>query len=297
MKVFMTGATGFIGQALVAHLLQIGHELTAWVRDDRRAKELLGDDVTLVPATAAGLCDGVTQAEAIINLAGEPILPGRWTAARKGRIETSRVGLAQDMVTVIEGAEQRPRVLISASAIGIYGDRGDALVDEDSAPGGDWLAGVCQRWEAAALAAESLDVRVMVARIGLVLGQQGGVQGTLGPLFRLGLGGRLGSGKQAMSWIHLEDVVAILTAALEDPRWTGPINLVAPEPVSNRVFTSTLAEVLNRPAVLPAPELALRAMLGEAASVLLGGQMVLPSRLRDLDYRWQHPELAAALRA
>ena len=137
----------------------------------------------------------------------------------------------------------------------------------------------------------------MVARIGLVLGQQGGVQGTLGPLFRLGLGGRLGSGKQAMSWIHLEDVVAILTAALEDPRWTGPINLVAPEPVSNRVFTSTLAEVLNRPAVLPAPELALRAMLGEAASVLLGGQMVLPSRLRDLDYRWQHPELAAALRA
>ncbi len=297
MHILITGATGFIGQALVAYLRTTDHQLTAWVRDPGRAKGQLGPDVRLVPANDDALKQAVEQADAVINLAGEPILPKRWTPARKARIDQSRSGLVQRIVAAMEEAEPPPMVLITASAIGYYGDSGPEPVDEDSPPGKDWLAGVCQRWEAAARPATELGVRVVMLRIGLVLASDGGVLGTLAPLFRLGLGGRLGHGRQGMSWIHMDDMVAILAAALDDPLWSGPINAVAPEPVSNRVFTATLAEALNRPAVLPAPELALRAMMGEAANVLLGGQMVQPTRLRSLDYRWRHPELEPALRA
>jgi len=295
MNILILGATGFIGQALVKRLLGTEHKLTAWARDVQQARASLGPDVTVIPATDEALVAGVAQADAVINLAGEPILPARWTAARKSRIDASRGGLVHRIVAAMEQAEPPPEVFISASAVGYYGNSGPTPVDEQSPSGRDWLAGVCQRWEAAAGPAEELGVRVVLPRIGLVLAADGGVQGTLAPLFRLGLGGRLGDGKQGMSWIHRDDLISILMAALEDPRWHGPINAVAPEPVSNRVFTATLAKVMNRPAVLPAPELALRAILGEAANVLLGGQMVEPTRLRSLDYQWQHPELAAAL--
>jgi uncharacterized protein (TIGR01777 family) len=236
-------------------------------------------------------------ADAIVHLAGEGIAEARWTASRKRAIRDSRVDTSLALVRALGqlDASVRPRVLVSASAIGWYGDRGDTPLHEQSAPGEGFLAEVCRDWEGAVFEAQALNVRTVAVRIGVVLGRDGGALKPLLPLFRLGLGGRVGSGRQWFSWIHLRDLVGLLRHVVENPRAVGPVNGVAPEPVTNATFTAELGRVLHRPAVLPVPAMALRAVLGEMSSVLLASQRVEPTAARQLGYSFQYPTLRSAL--
>ena len=232
----------------------------------------------------------------MFHLAGESVGEGRWTAAKKQRIRDSRVIGTRRLVEGLAALEQKPRVLVVASAIGYYGSRGDETLDESSAPGDDFLAQVCRDWEAEARAAEKLGIRVVNTRFGIVLGNGGALKKMLLP-FKLGAGGRLGNGRQWMSWVHVDDVVGILLAAAIDEQYRGPVNTVAPTPVTNREFTRVLASVLHRPAIFPVPAFGLRLVVGEFAEVLLGSQRVLPKAAQRAGYAFHYPELAEALRA
>ncbi|MGB7218555.1 MAG: TIGR01777 family oxidoreductase [Vicinamibacterales bacterium] len=299
MRVFVTGATGFIGRALIPRLQRDGHSVIAWVRSEPRARGLLGADVVLV--SAQGGAEAMTRAlagcDAVVNLAGEPILGGRWTAARRAVLERSRVGVTEDLVRAIAAAgPQGPKVLVSGSAVGWYGDRADQVLTETSARGDDFLSHLCERWESAALKAEDQGVRVVVLRTGVVLGRAGGALAQMLPPFRFGAGGPVGFGRQYFPWIHLHDLVNIIAVALTDARYRGPLNAAAPEEATSRVFAKTLGRALHRPALLPVPALALRAMFGQAATVLLGSQRVQPRQLLMHRFAWDFPELDAALR-
>jgi uncharacterized protein (TIGR01777 family) len=218
MQILVTGATGFVGRALILRLLRDGHRVRAWVRSPRRAADLLGAEVELAPADdEAALVRAASGCEAVIHLAGESVGVGRWTAARKRELWDSRVGLTEALVRAFAVAEPRPQVLVSASAVGYYGDRGDEELEETSRPADDFLGSMCQAWEAAALKAEQYGLRVCTPRIGLVLGRGGGVLDALLPLFRAGLGGPLGSGEQWFPWIHLNDLVELLATATIGP--------------------------------------------------------------------------------
>jgi uncharacterized protein (TIGR01777 family) len=289
MRVLVTGGTGFVGGSLCQVLRGQGHAVTV---------------VSRTPAQAGGsavsweqLDDAVAASDAVVHLAGEPIAARRWTAAQKLRIAGSREGWTRTLVDAIERAPRRPRVLVSASAIGYYGARGDEPLDETSPPGTGFLADVCQAWEREAARAETLGVRVVRLRVGIVLATGGGALARMVPPFRLFLGGRLGSGKQWMSWIHRDDLIGLIVEALRDPNWRGAVNATAPHPVTNAEFTQTLAEALMRPAWLPVPALALRLALGEMATMLLTGQRVLPKVAGFHSYRWRFPDLPQALRA
>jgi uncharacterized protein (TIGR01777 family) len=299
MNVVVTGATGFVGTPLVRALLAAGHTVTALTRDAQRAVRRLPARCTVQSWNPAQALDPSTLrgADAIVHLAGEGIAEARWTAARKRAIRDSRVNTSLVLVRALGqlDAHVRPRVLVSASAIGWYGDRGDAPLDEQSAPGTGFLADVCRDWEGAVFEAQALNVRTVAVRIGVVLGRDAGALKPLLPLFRLGLGGRVGSGRQWFSWIHLSDLVGLLRHVVENPRAAGPVNGVAPEPVTNATFTAELARVLHRPAVLPVPAMALRAVLGEMSSVLLASQHVEPTAARQLGYAFQFPTLRSAL--
>ncbi len=279
MRVAITGATGFIGRRLVDRLLADRHEVVALTRDPTRARATL------------------PRAARAVRWDGESVAGGRWTAARKAAIRDSRVlGTDALMRALTEApAGARPRALVAASAIGIYGDRGDVELDERAPPGDDFLAEVCSAWEAAARGAADLGVRVAIVRIGIVLGRDGGALGRMLPLFRLGLGGRLGSGRQWMSWIHVDDLVALFVCALANDAVTGVLNGVAPRPVTNAEFTRTLAAALARPAILPAPAFALRLALGEMAMLLLASQRVVANAVRACGFRFEHAELTSAL--
>lgn len=293
MRVLVTGATGFIGKALVARLLADGHAIIAVSRDPARAKATLGGAVEAISLDAlAGVVRGV---DGVINLAGEPVFPHRWTDARKASIVDSRVGLTRRVVEAMGPAGGGPKVLVSASAIGYYGDRDEADLDESSGPGRDFLAELCIAWEREALKAEARGTRVAVIRVGIVLGMGGGALEQMLPPFRMGLGGVVGSGHQYVSWIHLDDMVEILRAALADERYRGPINGTAPDPVTQSELSYSLGSALGRPVLVPVPAFAVRLALGEAATAVLGGQRVLPRRLQQLDFRFQHPELPNAL--
>lgn len=292
MNVLIVGATGFVGRALVGRLLADGHTLQAVVRDPGRARAALPAAVGLVPD--AELQTGLASADAVVNLAGEPILPRRWTAERKEVLRASRVDLTRRLVGTM--AAHAPRVFVSVSAVGFYGDRKDEVLTERSGPGDDFLARLCVDWEAAARGAEPLGTRVVLPRLGVVLGA-GGALGAMLPPFRLGLGGPYGPGTQYMPWVHLDDVVGVLAAALGDDRYAGPVNLVGPAPSTNREFARALGAVLGRPALVPAPAVAMRLALGEAASVLLGGQRAVPERLTALGYAFRFPSLDAALQS
>jgi len=298
MRIFVTGATGFIGRALTLRLLGAGHEVSAWVRSEARAANLLGPEVRLAAASggAQALSAEVARAEAVVNLAGEPILGGRWNAVRREALAHSRIALTTSIADAIGRANQRPAVLVSASAVGYYGDRGEEVVDERSAPGEDFLAGLCRRWEEAALRAEQAGARVFIPRIGIVLGLEGGALAQMLQPFQFGAGGPIGSGRQFMPWIDLSDLVELLATALEDHRYTGPAIAAAPAPVTNREFATTLGRVLHRPSLLPVPTLALRAIFGEGASILTSGQRVNPARLKELGFKWRFEKLEAALR-
>ena len=295
MRVFITGATGFVGRALVLRLLRAGHDIVAWTRNVKRAKDLLGPNVR--PASEGGgddLAREVAAADAIINLAGENLFSGRWTNARKERFVRSRLGLTTAIANALKRAPQRPRVLLSASAVGYYGARSDEVLGEDAAPADDYLAALCVDWEAAAMAAESPQTRVALFRIGLVLGSEGGALSRLLPLFKAGLGGRLGHGRQGVSWIHLHDLVEMFIQGLDDPSFDGAFNATAPHPATNAELTRELAVGLNRPAFFTVPAFALRLALGEASGVLLTGQKVVPRRALACGFPFAYPTLRDA---
>lgn len=297
MRVLVTGATGFIGRALVPRLQRDGHVVVAWARSEQRARGLLGADVEIL-ATGAGhgaLVHALERCDAVVSLAGEPLMSGRWSAGTRKRLADSRVGLTGDLVRAIAQTTTRPRVLISGSAVGYYGDRGDETLAETSKPGDDFLARLCVDWERAAQEAEALGLRVVRLRTGVVLGRAGGALGGLLPPFALGLGGPIGSGAQYVPWIHLHDLVNVIATALVDDRYRGPVNGVAPAPVTSRALARTLGRVLRRPAILPLPAWALRAILGEAATVLLASQRADARALQDRQFTFDFPTLDAAL--
>lgn len=233
--------------------------------------------------------------DAVINLAGEPIVDARWTEQRKQVLRDSRIALTEELVRCIAAARQKPAVLLSGSAVGYYGGRGDVELDEISGPGTDFPAQLCVAWEAAARMAESYRVRVCLLRTGLILSKEGGLLGRMLPPFRLGLGARVGDGRQWMSWVHIEDYVAMVLRLLHDEQMRGPYNMTAPFPVINAEFTTALATALRRPAPFVAPATLLKLSMGESASLLLEGQRVLPTRLTAAGAQFKFPELNDAL--
>jgi hypothetical protein len=256
-----------------------------------------GFNVAWNPATGELGGAGV-GADAVVSLAGASIAEGRWTAKRKALLSTSRIETTRALVNALARMNARPRVLVSASAIGIYGDRGDELLTEESNAGGDFLAGLAKEWEAEALKAEALGIRVVLARFGIILAREGGALPKIMLPFKFGAGGKLGSGKQWMSWVTIEDVIGILKFAIENTSVRGAVNVVGPGAVQNAEFTKVLAKAMHRPALFPAPAFALRLALGEMANaLLLSSQRVAPQVLEKLGYRFLHPELPAALNA
>jgi len=296
MQIVITGATGLVGRRLVERLKARGHGLRAWVRSPASAARTLGPEVELVDASggSSAMRVAIADADAIVNLAGEPVVGRRWSAAQKQALRASRIGVTDLIVDAIAAAP-RPRVLVSTSAVGYYGDTGAREVDEDSPPGTDFLAALSIDWEAAALRAEAHRTRVCIVRIGLVLGRDGGVLGTMMPPFRLGLGGPIGSGEQYFPWVHIDDLVGMQIAALEREDIQGPLLAVAPGIVTNREFAAALGRALHRPAVLRVPGFALRLALGESATALLAGQRAVPRRTQALGLTFQFPELGPAL--
>jgi uncharacterized protein len=289
MKLLVTGSSGFVGSALVPHLRSCGHEVFRLVRRSEPA----ADARFLDPAGGSSVLDGI---DGVINLAGESIATGRWTRRKKERILTSRLEMTGRLAELIRTSEQRPRVLVSASAIGYYGDRGAAYVTEEDEPGSGFLAEVCQRWEATAREAEAVGVRVALPRFGIVLDAGGGALKRMVRLFRFGLGGRLGSGQQYVSWISLEDLVRAIAFVLDSEAARGPINAVAPEPVTNREFTRALARAVRRPAWFPVPACILRLAVGEMAdAALLSSCRASSARLEKLGFSFMNAELGTFL--
>lgn len=297
MHVLVTGATGFIGRALCLRLARDGHQVTAWVRDRERARGVLGPDCALIEThDDDAMARAATTVDAIINLAGEPLMGGRWTKQRKARLRESRLGPTRAMVGLVRDAARHGRapVLISTSAVGYYGSRGDELLDEGADQGEGFAAELCAAWEAEAL--EAADVtRVVIARIGIVLGREGGALANLLPLSRALLGGPIAGGAQWTPWIHLDDVVEAFVHLLATPAISGPVNLVGPDPVRQRAFATAIGRAVGRPAVLPTPRFALRLVLGEAAFVLVMSQRAVPSVLLATGFAFRFPDLDAAL--
>ncbi len=297
MRVFVSGATGFIGRALIPLLQRDGHSVVAWVRSETAARSLLGAEVERVPADAGldALVTALERCDAVVNLAGAPLMGGRWTAARRAILTDSRVNVTGHLVRAMTAAKTRPSVFISGSAVGYYGDRADEPLTETSSAGDDFLARLCQQWEEAAQQAETLGVRVVRLRTGVVLGRAGGALAQMLPPFEFGLGGPVGSGRQYLPWIHLHDLVKIVAVALVDERYRGPVNGVAPEQATSRSFARALGRALHRPAVLPLPALALKAIFGQAATVLLASQRVEAPALGQCEFSFAFPTLDAAL--
>jgi uncharacterized protein (TIGR01777 family) len=275
MNTLITGSTGLVGRSLVAFLTSGGHHVTRLAR---------------------GWTEIPTGVDGVVHLAGEPIV-GRWNRAKKRRILESREEGTRRLCEALARMETPPRVLVSASAVGFYGDRGDEVLTEESRGGTGFLPDVCRAWEAACAPARERGIRVVHPRIGVVLSGAGGALGKMLPLFRLGLGGRIGDGRQWFSWVALDDLIGIILHALVTESLEGPVNAVAPRAVTNAEFTRALARVLGRPAVIPVPGFALRAVFGESAdAMLLAGQRVDPARLRASGYVWRYPDLDGALR-
>ncbi len=294
MNILISGGTGFIGQTLCPTLLAAGHSLTVLSRTPGKVEKLFGNQIAPIH-TLQALSDS-DHFDAVINLAGAPIFGGRWTKKRKQILRHSRIGITQGLVDFIARAERKPSAFLSGSAIGFYGDQGDTIVDETS-PGHDEFGHrLCDEWEKEAEKAKLYGVRVCLLRTGLVIGKNGGfLQPMLLP-FKLGFGGRLGSGEQWMSWIHIDDHVAICQTLLEDSSLAGKFNLTAPNPVTNQVFVKTLAGLLNRPALLPAPAWALKLILGEMSELLIGSQRVIPKRILETGFQYKFAVLDDALK-
>jgi uncharacterized protein (TIGR01777 family) len=294
MRIFAVGATGFIGRSLVPALVDRGHEVTVLARGTvpfpphPRIHVLSGN-----PMQAGPWQQAVADHEAVINLAGASIAT-RWTQEAKKRILDSRVVSTRNLVAALAGLP--PKTLVCANAVGYFGDSGDALLDDDAPAGKGFLAEVAAAWQDAALEATAHGHRGVITRFGVVLGPGGGALAQMLPIFRLGLGGRLGSGQQWFPWVHIRDVVDAIAFALEHPHVQGPINVVAPETVTNAQFTAALGKTLGRPTLLPVPAWVLRLVLGEAAAMLLSSLRCVPKRLMEWDFCFSYPDVATALR-
>jgi uncharacterized protein (TIGR01777 family) len=298
MKILLAGSSGLVGTALGSALAKAGHTVCRLIRPQSAAVEGAkeGFAVTWNPATG-DLGGAGVGADAVVNLAGASIADGRWSAQRKELLCSSRIDTTRALVNALAKMNARPSVLVSASAIGIYGDRGDETLTEESNPGTDFLAGLAKEWEAEALKAEALGIRVVVARFGIILAREGGALAKMMLPFKFGAGGKLGSGRQWMSWVMLEDVVGALKLTIENSAARGAINFVAPQPLQNFEFTKILAKALRRPALFPAPAFALRLALGEMAdALLLSSQRVAPQALEKSGYRFLHADLSTALK-
>jgi uncharacterized protein len=298
-RIVVTGATGTIGRALVATLRGRGDDVVALSRDRGRAEGVLGAGVEVHawadPETTPPPAEAVTGAAGIVHLLGEPIAQ-RWNAETKARIRDSRVRSTAQLVASLAAlpTEQRPEILVSQSAIGFYGASDARELDEDAPAGADFLAGMVAAWEHEARAAESL-TRVVTTRTGLVLTASGGALAKMLPFFRLGIGGPVAGGKQFVPWIHHADVVAAILFCLGRPTVAGAVNVTAPNPVTNAEFSRALGRALHRPAVLPVPGFALRLLYGEMAEIVITGQRVIPRRLLEAGFEFEHPDVQEAL--
>jgi uncharacterized protein (TIGR01777 family) len=300
MRIVITGGSGFIGRRLVARLLEQGDQVLVLTRRLEQARRILGESPNLKllpydpyqPQAWAAALEGY---EGIVNLAGEPLASSRWTETKKKEIRRSRVETTQALVQALASLNQKPQVMISSSAVGYYGSHpaGEPLTETDP-PAQDFLAEVCQAWEAAARPVEELGIRLAIVRTGIVLGPDGGALGQMLAPFQFFIGGTIGSGKQWLSWIHREDWVSLVCFLLE--QGSGVFNATAPNPVQMEEFCRTLGQVLGRPSWLPVPELALELLLGEAAQVVLTGQKVIPQAALQMGFTFQYPQLKEALR-
>lgn len=294
MKILISGSTGFLGKALVPFLTTGGHQISRLVRKAPRSEEqaAVWDPEKRIMDT--GHLEGL---DAVIHLAGENLGKGRWSRRKKARIRSSRADGTRFLCEALSALANPPKVIVSASAIGYYGNRGDRILNEDSEPGSGFLADVCREWEGATEPARQSGIRVVNLRIGVVLSPAGGALAQMLPPFQAGAGGVLGSGRQYISWISIDDLAGIIEYVIKDERLAGPVNAVAPHPVTNREFTKTLGKVLGRPTVMSIPAFAARIALGEAADeVLLASARVEPQKLMASDYSFRYPELEAALR-
>jgi uncharacterized protein (TIGR01777 family) len=297
MQALVTGATGFVGKRLLAKLQRpvvLSRDATQAAKKLQRfgANVYAWDPLGGSPPAAA-----FENVDTVIHLAGDPVADGRWTAAKKARIRDSRVSGTRNLVAGLRKLAAKPKVLVSASAVGIYGSRGDEELTESSPAASDFLASVCSDWEREALAARELGIRVVPLRIGIVLGERGGALGKMLTPFQLGMGSPLGSGQQYMPWVHIDDLVELILFAAREPAVSGPINGVAPHPVTNRQFTKTLGRVLRRPTFLPAvPPFAIKLLMGDFAEVLLASQRVIPRAATAAGFTFKFPELEPALR-
>jgi uncharacterized protein (TIGR01777 family) len=291
MKVVVAGGTGFLGAPLVSRLRSEGHDVRVLSRRARAAHE-----ISWTPdGTAGAWASALDDADAVINLAGESIASGRWTSARKGRIHDSRILATRSLVAAIEQSTGRPSVFLSGSAVGYYGARGDEPVTEQTPPGNDFLATVCREWEAEALRAAGR-TRVVLLRTGIVLASDGGALPQMALPFKLFAGGPVGSGRQYQAWIHRNDWITMTAWALRTTAVTGPLNVTAPNPVTNREFAHALGRALGRPAFMPAPGFALRLALGEMAdALLLTGARVIPAHAQAMGFHFEFPTLQPAL--
>jgi uncharacterized protein (TIGR01777 family) len=293
MKILVSGSHGLVGTALASSLKLDGHDVFSLVRRAPHSES----EVEWYPERGSLALAGLEGMDAVVHLAGESIASSRWTDEKKRGIRDSRVKGTTVLSEALANLKQPPKTLISASAIGYYGDRGDLILTEDSAPGNDFLAAVCRDWEKATESAPKKGIRVVNARFGIILSADGGALAKMLTPFRLGLGGRVGSGKQWMSWIALDDVVGAIKFALTDDTLAGPVNFVAPNPVTNGEFTKTLGKVLSRPTLFPIPAFGVRLAFGEMAdALLLASQRVEPARLKHAGYRFEFSDLESALR-
>jgi uncharacterized protein (TIGR01777 family) len=293
MKILIAGASGLVGSALVSKLKAEGAEVTPLVRSAARSGE-----IEWHPDRGSIDAPSLEGFDAVINLAGDGIANGRWTEEKKRRILDSRVNGTRLLSETMANVSRKPATFINASAIGFYGSRGDELVDEESGPGEGFLASVCRQWESATAPAEQAGIRVVKLRLGVILTKDGGIMGSMLRPFKLGLGGKVGSGQQVISWVAMDDVVAAIDFILQNESVRGPINVVAPQPVTNEEFTGTLGRVVSRPTFMTMPAFAARLAFGEMADeMMLSGTRVAGKVLNDAGFKFQYPELEGAVRA
>ncbi|WP_159790983.1 thylakoid membrane protein ThyD [Sodalinema gerasimenkoae] len=302
MKVAITGATGFVGQALVRHLAENGSSVVVLTRNPQRARRLFPESafpklevVAYNPCESGAWQASISGCTGVVNLAGAPIADHRWTADYKREIMESRTRTTEKLVEAIAAAPERPQVLLNASAVGYYGTSETETFDETSGSGEDYLAQVCQAWEAAAQAVTVTGTRLVIARFGIILGRDGGALAKMLTPFQLFAGGPIGSGKQWVSWVHREDVVRFIAQALSNPEFSGVYNATAPNPVRMQTLCQVLGEVMSRPSWLPVPEFALELLLGEGAMVVLDGQQVLPKQTLAAGFDYHFPTVKPAL--
>ncbi len=301
MRILVSGSTGFLGSSLIDVLEREGHTILRLMRPDTRkgdANSARAQTVRWDPVRGEFDAVAAEGADALVHLAGASIADGRWNAARKNLLRTSRIEATRHLIGALSKLQRPPRVIVASSAIGYYGNRGDETLTESSAPGGDFLSALCREWEVETARGTEFSARVVMLRFGVILAAHGGALPRMALPFKMGAGGRLGSGRQWMSWLTLPEAVGMIRFALSNSGLVGPANAVAPKPIQNADFTRILAKALHRPALFPAPAFALRLALGEMAdALLLVSQRVKPSKLEQAGYQFAQPELAAALAA